>query len=149
MKFEMFRVDSPEYEQMVALRMEALLEPIGIPESYIDREREKEDMLVGAFEDEQIIGCFIFTPIDSTTVQLRQMAVKPGRQKAGIGSSLMEFAQKMAQGVGYSTIVLHAREQVIGFYSKFGFSTEGERFEEVGIGHYKMRKTLESVKKQP
>lgn len=122
--------------------MDVLLHPIGIPESYIDREREKDDLLVGAFEKEQLIACFIFTPLDSTTVQLRQMAVTPARQHTGIGGAILNFAEKMAEGVGYSTIVLHAREQVTGFYSKYGFSIVGEKFLEVGIGHFKMMKSL-------
>ncbi len=35
-------------------------------------------------------------------------------------------------------IYLYAQEQVTGLYEKFGFIIDGEKFEEVGIVHYKM-----------
>jgi predicted GNAT family N-acyltransferase len=35
-------------------------------------------------------------------------------------------------------VYLHAQVQVAGFYSKYGFVTNGPRFEEAGIDHYLM-----------
>ena len=48
---------TPEYKQMIALRITALLEPIGVPAHYIVPEKEKDDILIVALEEEAIIGC--------------------------------------------------------------------------------------------
>jgi predicted GNAT family N-acyltransferase len=37
---------------------------------------------------------------------------------------------------------LNARETAVPFYEKLAYNTEGVRFEEVGIGHFKMTKKL-------
>ena len=66
---------SPDYAAMIDLRMDVLLNPIGIPRAYINTELEKEHLLIGAFENNELIGCCILTPIDEGLIQLRQVAV--------------------------------------------------------------------------
>lgn len=43
---------------------------------------------------------------------------------------------------GVNRVVLHARENAIEFYTKLGYSVVGEWFQEVGIPHKKMIKSL-------
>jgi N-acetylglutamate synthase-like GNAT family acetyltransferase len=138
-----FDTGSKEYEQMIDLRIHALLEPIGVPASYIDRNKEKDDILIGAFEGDQIIGCCVLTPHNNGLVQLRQMAVHPDRQGQKIGASILQFAEKTAREHGFTTLMMHARNPVIGFYRKCGYEIAGEEFFEVGIGHHRMEKKLE------
>ena len=60
---------------MIALRFTELLTPIGIPVSYIEKEKEKYDILIGAFENNELIGCCVLSPKNDEIIQLRQMAV--------------------------------------------------------------------------
>ena len=53
---------SSQYEEMISLRVTSLLKPIGVPASYIDRESKKNDLLIGALEDGQMIGGCLLTP---------------------------------------------------------------------------------------
>lgn len=133
---------SHDYDQMIALRIRALLEPIGVPVSYIKRENEKSDLLIGAFEGETIIGCCVLTPKSKDTIQLRQMAVDPEVQGKGVGAAIIAYAENQAREAGFTTLMMHARNPVIGFYQKCGYLIAGEEFFEVGIGHHKMEKFL-------
>ena len=64
-------------------------------------EKEKNDILIGAFEEEKILGCCLLTKVDKDCVRLRQMAVQNNLQGKGIGASMMHFAENVAgmQGI--------------------------------------------------
>lgn len=118
------------------------LEPIGVPASYINREKERNDFLIGAFENEEMIGCCVLTPKDKRTIQLRQMTVRSDYRKKKIGAAIIEFAEGLARKNNFSLLIMHARNPVIEFYKKCGYEIEGKEFFEVGIGHHKMQKRL-------
>lgn len=122
--------------------MEVLLDPIGIPRAYINPEREQQDILIAAFEGEQMIGCCILTPANNQSIQLRQMAVQQNSQRSGIGAAIVSFAEATAKEKGCKTLFMHARDVVIPFYEKQGYQVEGEGFTEVNIPHHKMKKEL-------
>src|SRR5437868_3454596 len=81
--------ESFDYEQMVQLRIKELLDPIGIPGSYIQPAKEKEDLLIGAFEENELVGCCILTKINEHTIQLRQMAVRNAHRGRRIGAAII------------------------------------------------------------
>ena len=145
MQVSIIQTGTKEYSSMVDLRMRVLLEPIGIPRSYINPVKEKDDVLIGAFENDELIGCCILTRVDQSTLQLRQMAVDGTLQKKGIGRAIISFAEQIANEKGYQTLMMHARDTVIDFYKKNGYSIAGEQFFEVGIGHHRMEKKLTST----
>ncbi len=142
MQLKTITTGTPEYEAMKALRIKVLLNPIGVPHSYVNPQKEATDSLLGAFDDDNLIGCCILTHIDDNTLQLRQMAVDTTLQHKGIGTAIVGFAEKLAIEKGYKTVMMHAREPVAGFYQKCGYAISGDLFFEVGIPHYKMEKRL-------
>jgi N-acetylglutamate synthase-like GNAT family acetyltransferase len=127
---------------MIHLRYEILRKPIGLQFDKEELEKEREDVLMGAFEDGRILGCCLLTKVDTQTVRLRQMAVPNSMQGKGIGRALMVFAENIARDLGYKTLIMHARKTAIGFYEKLGYHTSGNEFEEVTIAHFVMEKTL-------
>jgi predicted GNAT family N-acyltransferase len=131
-----------EYQQMVNLRMEILRKPLGLSFDATELEKEKEDVLMGAFEDERLLGCCLLTRMDQHTMRLRQMAVPNSMQGKGIGRALMIFAENIARDLGYKKLCMHARKTALGFYEKLGYSASGEEFTEVTIPHYIMEKIL-------
>jgi len=131
-----------EYQQMVRLRNDMLRKPLGLHFETDELEKEKQDVLMGAFEDEKILGCCLLTRVDENTVRLRQMAVPNNLQGKGIGRALMIFAENIARDMGYKTMIMHARKTALGFYKKLGYNAIGEEFVEVTIPHYVMEKTL-------
>lgn len=133
---------SKEYEQMVKLRFEILRKPLHLDFSKEELEREKNDILIAAFEDDKMLGCCLLTKVDKHCVRLRQMAVQNNLQGKGIGATLMNFAENVARDAGYKKIIMHARKTAIGFYEKLGYSVTGKEFTEISIPHVLMEKKL-------
>jgi N-acetylglutamate synthase-like GNAT family acetyltransferase len=128
---------------MVKLRLDILRKPLGLSFTTEELEREKDDILIAAFEDEEnILGCCLLTKTDPGTVRLRQMAVSGNLQGKGIGRQMMQFAENVARDYGFKRITMHARDTAIGFYEKFGYKVFGDEFVEVSIPHHVMEKRL-------
>ncbi len=142
MHIELIKHNTSSYEAMIHLRITVLLNPIGVPASFINKEKEAADVLIGAFEKEELVGCCVLTKINEQTVQLRQMAVDIAAQGTGIGGAIVDFAEKTAKEKGFKILMMHARDVVITFYEKCGYHIAGGGFTEVGIPHHKMEKQL-------
>ena len=133
---------SSEYHQMVKLRELILRKPLGLGFTPEDLEKEKDNMLIGAFEEERMLGCCMLVEELPDIVRLRQMAVLNDLQGKGIGRALMNFAENLARDRGYKIIRMHARNNVVGFYEKVGYKVKGDQFIEITIPHYVMEKAL-------
>lgn len=131
-----------EYEQMVKLRNEILRKPLNLSFANEELEREKNDILIGAFEEDKMLGCCLLTAVDKNSVRLRQMAVQNNLQGKGIGASMLIFAENVARDAGYEKIIMHARTTAIGFYEKLGYTLSGKEFIEVSIPHFIMEKRI-------
>ena len=131
-----------EYQQMLDLRNDILRKPLGLTLHHDELEREKEDILIGAFEEDKMLGCCLLTKIDNRSVRLRQMAVQNNLQGKGIGATMMNFAENVARDAGYKQMIMHARKTAIGFYEKLGYKVTGKEFEEITILHMIMEKKL-------
>jgi len=135
--------NSIEYGQMVELRFDILRKPLGLVFLCEELQKEKDDVLIGAFDDDKIIGCCILTKQDKQCIRLRQMAVKNSVQRMGIGESLIAYAENIAIEKGFKFLIMHARDTATGFYKKYGYKVLGEAFNEVNIKHYLMEKSLQ------
>jgi len=133
---------SKEYQQMVKLRNDILRQPLGLSFTPDDLAKEKEDILIGAFDDDQMLACCILTKIENNALRLRQMAVQNNLQGKGIGASMLNFAEILARDKGYKKLIMHSRETAVGFYEKLGYKIVGDKFMEVTIPHYVMEKKL-------
>lgn len=142
MALKLIEHGSEDYKKMVDLRDAVLRKPLGLHFTPEELEKEKEDILIGCFEDGKIEACCLLTKTAEHTVRLRQMAVLSGFQGKGIGRVLMQFAENVARDRGFKKLTMHARESAIGFYEKLGYRKVGERFDEVTIPHFMMEKDL-------
>lgn len=131
-----------EYKQMVALRYSILREPLGMHFTLEELESEKDNILIAAYEEDDLLGCCMLKKVDPHTLQLRQMAVKNNLQGKGIGASIMSFAETISRDRGYKSIIMHARDTAIGFYEKFGYKVKGEPFIEIDLPHHVMEKKI-------
>jgi ribosomal protein S18 acetylase RimI-like enzyme len=131
-----------EYQQMVDLRYDMLRKPLGLRFDQEELEREKDDILIGAFDDEKILGCCLITRIEPGVCRLRQMAVLNSLQGKGIGAAMLNFAENVARDRGFRNMTMHARKTAIGFYEKLGYRIKGDEFLEITIPHFIMEKRL-------
>ena len=127
---------------MVKLRDDILRKPLGLTFTPDELEKEKNNLLMAAYEDDQMLGCCMLVEEEPQTVRLRQMAVLNDLQGKGIGKALMQFAENLARDRGYRRITMHARKNALGFYEKMGYKKIGKEFEEITIPHYVMEKEL-------
>jgi len=127
---------------MIKLREDILRRPLGLSFDEKELEEEKDNMLIGAFEDEDMLGCCMLVEEKPNTVRLRQMAVLNDLQGKGIGRALMSFAENLARDRGYKVMSMHARKNAVGFYEKMGYKVTSTEFIEVTIPHYVMEKQL-------
>ena len=131
-----------EYRQMVKLRDDLLRKPLGLTFSKEELESEKDNMLIAAFEDDDILGCCMLVEKDNDTTRLRQMAVLNNLQGKGVGSAILQFAENLARDRGYKKIIMHARKNTAEFFEKCGYKISGAEFIELTIPHYQMIKEL-------
>jgi predicted GNAT family N-acyltransferase len=133
---------SAEYRKMVKLRDDILRKPLGLDFSEKELEKEKDYLLIGAYDDDRMLGCCMLVEEGPQTVRLRQMAVLNDLQGKGIGKALMQFAENLARDRGYRIIKMHARKNSVGFYEKMGYIRMGDEFTEITIPHFMMEKKL-------
>lgn len=133
---------SNEYLQMIKLREDILRKPLGLGFTPQELEKEKNNMLIGAFEDDDMLGCCMLVEKNPETVRLRQMAVLNDLQGKGIGRALMNFAENLGRDRGYKIMSMHARKNAVGFYEKMGYKVASDEFTELTIPHYVMEKQL-------
>lgn len=142
MELKTIQHGTPEYDEMVQLRLEVLRIPLGLTFTREQLEKEKDDILLGGYIDNKLVGCCVLTPHDKDTIQLRQMAVRKDIQASGIGRQVLEYAEKVSLQKGYALLIMHARNEALGFYQKSGYEIKGEEFTEVTIPHHHMEKRL-------
>jgi len=104
--------------------------------------KRKENLLIAAFEDEQMLGCCMIVEMDPRKARLRQMAVLNNLQGKGIGRALIQFAENLARDHGYRIMSMHARKPTVPFFEKMGYKISGDEFIEITIPHYEMIKEL-------
>lgn len=133
---------SKEYQKMVDLRLEVLRKPLGLAFTQADLAPEKNDILIGAFDDEDLMACCVLTKTAADTCKLRQMAVHHKKQKTGIGAAMMTYAEHVARDAGFKKMVMNARKTAAGFYEKLGYEISGNEFVEVTLPHFYMQKNI-------
>jgi len=137
-------VGSGEYEDLLSLRYAELRAPLGLEWSEGDLEREKEERHFGLYLEGRAIGVMVVRDLGGGVVKLRQIAIARDLQGKGYGCRLMELIGGRFNEEGVREFELHSRVEVAGFYEKMGYVREGELFEEIGIPHVKMRKSIRS-----
>lgn len=131
-----------EYEQTVSLRDEVLRKPLGLQFGPEERTDEKGSFHLACLRDGIGVACLVLKPLPGKQIRMRQLAVRSGFRGQGLGRTLVSYSESVARDHGYEEMVLHARETAVGFYEKMGYEVEGDRFIEVTIPHFAMRKSL-------
>ena len=136
---------SQAYEEAVRLREAVLRRPLGLsftPQELADEAASHHIVAVEGDDDRACVACLVLLPVDAEVVRMRQVAVRPDRQRQGIGSALIGFAEQSARARRYREIVAHVREPAIPFYARLGYERRGSRFVEVTLPHVLMRKII-------
>ena len=133
-----------EFQKYFYLRWEILRKPWGKPLGSEQDEKESESIhIMVSHSSSEIIGVCRLQLNSEKEAQIRYMAVNERFQRKGIGSKIIDYAERVAIKKGAKTVVLDARESAMNFYEKKGYIIK-----EKGhllwneIQHYKMEKPL-------
>ncbi len=139
---------SAGYRETVVLRDKLLRKPLGLRFKRAELEAETDSHHLACYRNGRLAACLVLKPERDGKVRMRQLAVAEHCQHEGIGTELVAYAESVATGLGYTEMVLHARETVVLFYERLGYEKAGERFVEVTIPHFFMSKHLPGSEEQ-
>ena len=142
MKIKIIPHYSKDYWKCVRLRDKILREPLHLMFSEEELFLENNQIHIANFEENHVTGCLSLVKIDSETLKMRQVCVSEEKQGKGIGSEMIKFAENWARNNHFQQIECNARESAVPFYLNHHYSKIGESFKEVGLVHYKMKKSL-------
>jgi len=112
-------------------------------------ERDEWDEL-----DPVITHVLVFTPTASAkrdvvgtgrlepTGKIGRVAVMPSYRGTGAGVAVMRRLLDLAAERGFSEVYLNSQVSAAGFYERLGFRADGPEFDEVGIPHQRMRRSV-------
>ncbi len=71
-----------------------------------------------------------------------RMAVRPEWRGQGVGAEILDRLVDLAREMGHDRVVLNAQSHACGFYERHGFVPCGTEFDEAGIPHRTMVRTI-------
>lgn len=74
--------------------------------------------------------------------RIGRMAVHRTLRSGGHGAAVLRALESAAKARGDREIMLHAQRSAEAFYTRLGYAVSGEPFEEAGIAHIEMRRSL-------
>lgn len=121
------------------IRRKVFIEEQSVPEAMEWDDMDKVSVHALAFNQAgQAVGYARLLP----TMQLGRMAVIPEFRQHGIGSALLQALEDTAKELQYDHLFLHAQIHALPFYEKQGYQYQGEPFDEAGIPHLMMYKSI-------
>lgn len=79
---------------------------------------------------------------DPRTAVLGRLAVLPGARGNGTGARLVRALEDEARRLGLDGVYLEAQVHAIVFYERLGYTAFGPEFQDAGIAHRAMRRSL-------
>jgi len=145
MTFKEIEYKSQDWTNAVRLREKVLREPLGSKFTTAELDEEKSHTQVAGFIDGNLIATAVLVP-EGQEMKMQRVVVVEDLRNKNIGSKMMAFCESLASKKGVKIMYCHARDTAVNFYSRNNYEKVGEYFDEDGIPHLKMKKTLELIK---
>lgn len=143
---------TPEYDELVAMRIETLYEPLHAEITIEDFAQEYKDVhLMVQNEQNVLIGAVVAKVCEEEDeflnkrkiCLLRQVVVRKDLQGLGVGRDVLESLEQLLIDKGYKEIRLYAHVGALDFYTKFGYAKHGKEFTGNGIKQHIMKKKIQ------
>ncbi len=133
-----------DWDAYYNLRFELLRKPWNQPKGSEKSDNEEACFHALAIDDSNnYLGCGRAEWLDSSTIQIRYMAVVVNAQGLGIGAKILTYLETKLKKEGAEMAQLQARENAISFYTKQGYVLKEKSHLLFGeIQHYLMEKQL-------
>lgn len=103
--------------------------------------RDPEALHVVALDRQRVVGtCRLLFSGDQA--RLGRMAVDAGMRGRGIGSAVLEEAEREARSAGAARVTLDSQVVATPLYERAGFQVAGSEYLDEGIPHVPMEKSL-------
>ena len=139
--FKFIEHGSADWEKAVELREKILRIPLGARFTKEELAEEKDHFQLVGFINDELIATAVLVP-EQRVLKMQRVVVKAAIRNLNIGSKMMAFCEVFARDKNYHSIYCHARDTAVDFYLKNSYKGEGDYFDEDGIPHLKMSKTL-------
>jgi len=129
-----------EAAKLKAVRYEVFVQEQGVPLE-LELDAIDPDCVHALAEDADgaAVGCGRLLP----DAHIGRMAVLAAWRGRGVGAALLAHLVDLARAKGYPRVALSAQTHAMAFYSRFGFTAHGEVYDDAGIPHQAMERTLE------
>ncbi|CAA6829439.1 MAG: Unknown protein [uncultured Aureispira sp.] len=143
---------TPEYDELVAMRIATLYEPLNAEITVEHFAKEYKDVHLRVQNDQSVLIAAVVAKVCEEEDEfmnkrkiclLRQVVVRKDLQGTGLGREVLESIEKLLISKGYKEIRLHAHVGVLDFYTKFGYVKHGKEFTDYGIQLHIMKKKIQ------
>ena len=133
---------SEEMAGLRALRIEVFVREQGVPEEEELDSLDQTALHGVAWDGREVVATGRLVFLSGAEAQIGRMAVRAPLRRGGIGGEVLRFLEGEARALGVRRILLHAQTYLVPFYRQHGYLEEGSAFQEAGIEHILMRKSL-------
>ena len=133
-----------EWETYNEIRWITLRKPWGQPKGSEITEGDDTAFHAMYLENERPLGVIRLHKVEDGIFQIRTMGVIEEARGKGIGKKLTHYMENLAKAKGGNKVILHARENAVGFYESSGYKIKDKSyllFDE--IQHYLMEKPID------
>ncbi|WP_136601910.1 GNAT family N-acetyltransferase [Salinigranum halophilum] len=134
-----------ELAAALAVRERVFVEEQGVPPELEVDEYDSRDGATHfvAFDGDSPVGAARLRAYEGgNRGKVERVAVLDTYRGEGLGARLMDAVEAAAERQGFEALVLHAQTAVEGFYARRGYRRVGEEFEEAGIRHVEMVRSV-------
>jgi predicted GNAT family N-acyltransferase len=138
--------DADALDDALSVRRTVFINEQGVPEHRELDGKDADATHLVAYDDGEPVGTARLRRYErddrSDAGKVERVAVVEERRDEGLGREIMAAVERAAREAGYEAVVLHAQVPVVEFYAALGYEAVGEEFEDAGIAHRKMTKSL-------
>ncbi|WP_136687938.1 GNAT family N-acetyltransferase [Halorhabdus amylolytica] len=129
-------------EDAYDVRFAVFVEEQGVdPDIEIDEHDEVATHFV-AYADDEPVGAARLREPEAGVGKIERLAVLPAHREEGLGRQLMDVVEREAERWGLQRLTLHGQLRVADFYEHLGYEQVSDEFEEAGIPHVEMEKSI-------
>jgi len=135
--------DEQGFTEAWAVRLEVFVEEQCVP---VELERDDLDDVAThwlALDDNgSVLGTVRMVEEHGDTAHLGRLAVRKVARGRGLGGALVRAVEDEGRARGLSVCILGSQVQAVPFYERLGYHVYGQEFDDAGIPHRWMRRTL-------
>jgi predicted GNAT family N-acyltransferase len=151
-RVERLAADRADRDAAYAVRYDVFVTEQNVPEDLeLDEHDETADHFV-AYDDERPVGAGRLVveppgfaaadPALGPVAHLGRLAVRPDARGTALGVALVRAIEDRAAELGLRVVALSAQTHALGFYERLGYAAYGEEFDDAGLPHRWMSRTL-------